>query len=601
MSIITFIDIRTMREALQAQTNQALLNSASMMASRVDEFIKTNRASIATEAEMPVYSNFLSVELWERNGSQQARELQIALESLQAALKVKERTYLVSFALLDHLGNVVYSSVPGEIGQSEREAVYFVEPVRTGRSFDSNIEFSPDDNQPYIYFSQIIKNDKQKIVGVLRARFDAMILQSYAKEFTGALGEDSYPILVDEHMIRVAEPASPVLQWKAITPLSVAQEKQLQAANRLPAHDASTTMSAPNLELAEKLKTVDQAPFFSVVMEDDSIPDSVAVAKLTSRPWLAVFSQSENIAMAAINRQRERAILINTLVAGIVAVLSTLMARVLSNQIQSLTNTADEISRGNLQAKAMVVAEDELGTLGRAFNFMTEQILNLINGLEDRVQARTHELARQNETLRFRARQFETVADVARGVTSTRNLEELLDSVTRLISDRFEFYHVGIFLLDDAREYAVLRAANSEGGQRMLARKHQLLVGHIGMVGYAAASGEARIATDVGQDAVFFNNPDLPLTRSEMALPLKANDEIIGVLDVQSTVSNAFSQDDIQLFGILADQIAIAIYNNRLYSETAQALDEAQRVHQRYLHQAWQHELENYQHDSYRF
>ncbi len=235
-----------------------------------------------------------------------------------------------------------------------------------------------------------------------------------------------------------------------------------------------------------------------------------------------------------------------------------------------MQSTAEKISGGDLEAQAPIQTSDEIGALGRAFNTMTQQLKTFINELEDRVQDRTRELAKQNEALVFRSQQLQTVADVARQIVSAQELDELLPQITRLVSERFNFYHVGIFLLDENREYAVLRAANSEGGQRMLARKHQLKVGAVGIVGYATGAGQPRIATDVGEDAVYFSNPDLPETRSEMALPLKVGDLVIGALDVQSTVSNAFTQEDIALFTTLADQIAVAIRNNELYSQTVQ-------------------------------
>lgn len=125
----------------------------------------------------------------------------------------------------------------------------------------------------------------------------------------------------------------------------------------------------------------------------------------------------------------------------------------------------------------------------------------------------------------------------------------------------------------------------------MLARRHRLGVGKTGIVGYVTGTGNPRIATDVGEDSVFFNNPDLPLTRSEMALPLKVNEEVIGALDIQSVEPNAFSHEDIELFSTLADQIAIAIYNNRLYTETARALAEAENIHRQYLRQEWEAHL----------
>ena len=101
-----------------------------------------------------------------------------------------------------------------------------------------------------------------------------------------------------------------------------------------------------------------------------------------------------------------------------------------------------------------------------------------------------------------------------------QNLNEVFPAATELISQRFGFYHVGIFLIDQNREYAILQAANSEGGKRMLQRSHRLKLG-TGVVGFCAQMGQHRIALDVGADAVYFNNPDLPETRSEVALPMK--------------------------------------------------------------------------------
>ncbi|MRS05961.1 GAF domain-containing protein, partial [bacterium] len=209
--------------------------------------------------------------------------------------------------------------------------------------------------------------------------------------------------------------------------------------------------------------------------------------------------------------------------------------------------------------------------------------------------------AKQNEELSFRSAQLQTVSDVARNIVSNRDLETLLTSVTTLINERFNFYHVGIFLIDEKGEYAILRAANSAGGRKMLARQHKLQVGQTGIVGFVSQSGQPRIATDVGQDAVFFNNPDLPETRSEMALPLKEENRIIGALDVQSIEPNAFTPEDIELFSTLADQIAIAISNNQLYENTRRALDEAQNLHRRYLNQEWTRKTSEPGNTSYKY
>jgi len=223
-----------------------------------------------------------------------------------------------------------------------------------------------------------------------------------------------------------------------------------------------------------------------------------------------------------------------------------------------------------------------------------QDLTELRDELEDRVADRTRELADRNQELdeansqiHRRASQFEALAQVTQAITSIRDLQELLPHITTVISDRFGFYHVGIFLLDDAHEFAVLSAANSEGGKKMLGRRHRLRVGEQGIVGNVTLTGNPRIAMDVGADAVYFDNPELPDTHSEMALPLKSGTLIVGALDVQSTERGAFTQEDIQMLGLLADQVSLAIENARLFEETRRALSEAESIGHQLTREAW--------------
>ncbi len=183
-------------------------------------------------------------------------------------------------------------------------------------------------------------------------------------------------------------------------------------------------------------------------------------------------------------------------------------------------------------------------------------------------------LTAQSDALAHRAAQWAVSAEVARVAVTLQDLPTLLDTAVRLVSERFSFYHAGIFLLDEQGEWAVLRAANSPGGQRMLARGHRLRVGQQGIVGFVTATGQPRIALNVGEDVVHFRNPDLPETQSEMALPMRGRDGIVGALDVQSTVVNAFSDEDIAALQTLADQLAVAIDNARLFQQTQRQLED---------------------------
>lgn len=239
----------------------------------------------------------------------------------------------------------------------------------------------------------------------------------------------------------------------------------------------------------------------------------------------------------------------------------------------STKSMRDAIRRATASEKNLIVANESLTELNQS--------------LEDRVEHRTVELTLANARNERRARQFEAIAQVARATTSIQDEDTLLSRLTQVISEQFGFYHVGIFLLDEQHQNAVLRASNSEGGRKMLARRHRLMIGQAGIVGHVAASGTPRIALDVEADAAFKDNPDLPATRSELALPLKLGEQIIGVLDVQSTAPNAFQPEDTEILYTLADQVAIAIQNARSHEATHRLLDEAQRTSESYMKEAW--------------
>ena len=195
--------------------------------------------------------------------------------------------------------------------------------------------------------------------------------------------------------------------------------------------------------------------------------------------------------------------------------------------------------------------------------YSRERLEEVNRTLEDQVRVRSSELNQVNEQLQAKAARLQAASDISQDLMAHLNEKpaELLSRAARSISEKLGYYHVGIFLLDEAREFAVLRAANSKGGQQMLARRHQLKVGGAGIVGYVSQSGRPRIALDTGADAVFFNNPYLPETRSEIALPLRAGSMVIGALDVQSTQSSAFNDEDTNTLMTIANQIAILMKN----------------------------------------
>jgi GAF domain-containing protein/HAMP domain-containing protein len=265
----------------------------------------------------------------------------------------------------------------------------------------------------------------------------------------------------------------------------------------------------------------------------------------------------------------------------------TYLSSTITTPLGNLATAAQDIAAGNLSARVNVETKDEVGALAGVFNIMTSQLRELVVGLEARVSERTAELETEKRQSDTRAKQFEAITKVAGTISATQNLQELLPQISKVISEQFGFYHVGIFLNDPTNQMAILGAANSEGGKRMLQRNHQLRIGEQGIVGYVTQTGKPRIALDVGEDANYFNNPELPSTHSEMALPLKAGSQVIGALDIQSTETGAFTDQDFEALSALADQVSLAIQNARLFDQTKKTLAESESIQRQYIRETW--------------
>ena len=604
LSIATLVQSQVTISELRTNTSNNVILTASQVATNLDNFIETNLNAVQQEAQVEPIIRFLEVHRTGQVDDAALNDLKMVFRLLQYR-ETDERLYLSSYALLDETGKNIFDTTESNVGLQEGNQLYFSGPYKNNKAYVSDVLFSAE-GYSYVYFSAPVLDNLRQPIGVLRVRYNALVFQRLLETYSGLLGRQSHAMLFDENSLRLADTFTPDMVYSTVLKLPADAAVQLTTERRLPTRP-DAQKSANNPELARALGNSDRSASFSANLEPENFEQANplneigGIAKLSQKSWKVVYLQANFDDTPIRDGQVRIATLIATLIAVLVGFVSVGLSNLLSSPIKSLTGTAERISEGDFNARSKVLGNDEFGTLGRAFNQMTDQLRTFINELEDRVLQRTREIAKRNDDLTYRSRQLQTVADVARSIVTTQDLQPLLDSVTHLISDRFNFYHVGIFLLDENREFAVLRAANSEGGQHMLARNHMLRVGKVGIVGYVTSAGEPRIATDVGADSVFFNNPDLPITRSEMALPLKVGDQVIGAMDVQSTESNAFTPDDIELFTTLADQVAIAIHNNRLFAETTRALLESQNLHRQYLRQEWDSELVTGQKRTYQY
>lgn len=264
------------------------------------------------------------------------------------------------------------------------------------------------------------------------------------------------------------------------------------------------------------------------------------------------------------------------------------MAQRIARPLAQITEAARKMVAGDLQQSVAVDRTDEIGTLARAFNHMAHQLRETIAGLEDTVAERTRQLQTSADQYQKRATHLEVSAGISRAAASILDPQELMQTTVDSICDRFSFYHVSLFLLDETEEWAVVRASTGEVGRQMVGEPHRLRVGGESMVGWACAQRQPRIALDVGADGIHFDNPLLPHTRSELVMPLIVGDNLLGALDVQSTKEAAFDRDDVRTLQGMADLIAIALQNAQLFVET-QRIAEHQRLvasFSEHLHQA---------------
>jgi len=277
-----------------------------------------------------------------------------------------------------------------------------------------------------------------------------------------------------------------------------------------------------------------------------------------------------------------------SLIAVIFGGILYLFSRSITEPIRRLTLYASRLSAeklhlvdGKLENPIQIGTQDELEDLAEAFNHMATNLALTIETLEEKVADRTRNLERSSF-------QFATIAEVTRDITVVRDLDTLLNVAANLIRERFNYYHVGVFLIDNRGEFAILRAASGAAAQEMLEQNYKVRVGQEGLIGNVARTGQAQIALGVGAGVVHFQNPLLPHARSEMTLPLRSHSVSIGVLDIQADTPLAFDESSIKNLQLLADQLAVAIGNAQLAQQVEETLAELDNAYRSQTQQAWQ-------------
>jgi len=559
VALISYLNYRNTTQALIQAANVKITGAAQVTADQVDAFINNILNTTRVKAQDPAIINYLLLPAGQRAGSFEEAQLNKLLD----AYNHEDQLFINSVGIIDPNGKSLVDTSPAEVGVDKSGRVYFQQPMQTGLPYSSEVIFSETTGQPSLYFTAPVRNSADgKIIGILRIRYDAAILQTIVAKNAGLAGEASLPVLFDQNHIRLAHGLLPELDYKTIVPLSADALAKLQSNHSLPSGTAKQfSTNLPDLETG--LNNVDKQPFFLAELHTEAqgggTEESTAV-KLKSHPWIIAFGQTETIFLAPIQAQTRNSLIIAVLLALVAAGFGFVVAQSLAGPVVRLTAVANQIAAGDIEVQAKVETGDEIGALASTFNAMTAQLRDFIASLEQRVAARTKDLA--------------TVAEVGTATATILESKRLLQEVVDLTKERFNLYHSHIYLLDEKGENLVLTSGAGEPGRIMVAEGRSIpLNREQSLVARAARERKGVTVNDVTQAPDFLPNPLLPDTRSELAVPMVVGANVIGVFDIQSEQVGRFTDSDVNIQTTLAAQLATSIQNVRSFEQSKTQAD----------------------------
>ncbi|MGB7339572.1 MAG: GAF domain-containing protein [Phototrophicaceae bacterium] len=271
--------------------------------------------------------------------------------------------------------------------------------------------------------------------------------------------------------------------------------------------------------------------------------------------WRALLIQAEDEALSPIFVARNATLIPAGIILVVGVIAGAFIAISTTRPLTALSEAAQRIGQDrDWDTQVAVTSNNEFGQLGQAFNTMTSELKNVFSDLERRIEARTADLA--------------TSAEIAAAANQIREQDELLSLTVNLIRDRFDFYYVQAYIVDDMGEYAVLSDGTGYAGRLLLGRNHKLPLASKSLVSTTINTGTISIVQDTSTNDTWLSNELLPDTRSEMVIPLRTKDKIIGALDIQHNLANTFDESAKQLFTTLADQLAVIFENVNLLADT---------------------------------
>lgn len=561
-------------------TERSLQTAAQDTAADISAFLDDNLELVRQAGEWSEFAAYLEPS---QAGSNTPAEVETSLQRLAQQLDSN------SVALLDAQGTNRLDTVEDNMGQNEAEGVYFSDVLEAEQSLITPLLFEP--TEAAFYVSAPVKNELGEIVGVLRARYPADVLQSLIEQQQHLAGINSAPMLVDENGLILANGVDTDVKFVPLAPLAADKLAQLQE-NQL-APEALTSESAAGLaSFAEDLQQARSTLSFPTQFEEERAWQA-AYRDIRPQSWRVVFLQPQD-GLASFVRERFFTLTVILLVLGIVIFFAALnLTKYLTDPLLRLADIARQVAGGAFGLHVPVESRDEVGLVAYAFNRIIGQMRDLTGNIDQIISERTQALGNI-------VRSLETSTKIGRQITTILDTDELLRQVVNRIQIEFNFYYTHIYLVDEDTGDLVMAQGSGEVGRRLKAQGHRLRAGD-GIVGTVASSNEFFLSNDVSKVLNFVPNEELPETRSELALPLRKGDRVLGVLDIQDDEVNRFTSADISLMQSIANQTAIAIDNARLLAETQAALKQVERLNRRLTREGWDQFEADIETPGYRF
>lgn len=565
ISALAVWNYKAVQSALLSSVDRALLVSASQTATTIDAFLQNNLQAVRSEAAQPILIDFLALPPDQRPESLEEALLRAYLSALESGpshrLVDSPISFVQSFWLLDASGQVVFDTRSLAVGQDSSSEAFFQETLNASEPYLSPILFSETGAGSLYFAAPVIQSTGSAPLGVLVMRYNADVLQELAARSSNLVGEQSYAILVDENNLILAHGTQPRLRYQRIGALDAVLVTRLQALHRLPP-DTLTSQMLDASQSAAALQTAAE----NLVLEDAltaNIRSQGGRSRLASESWQVIFVQSRQAALNVVRGQLGGAWILAVVVVLLGLGGAWALTRWLTRPITHLQQTAMQVAAGDLSVKARVESADEIGALAQTFNEMTDRLKDSVDGLEQNVAERTVQLDE-------RISQLEVINHVGNYITLLKDDHTLLPTIADLIRGAFEFYAVLIFVPDRTTAALQLGAASVGDHGQPPSPDLRIPLG-CGLIGTAAEQGEPVNAENAHSDPRCTLIDVLPEVRSELALPLRAGGQMLGVLDLQSSQLSAFSAGDVAVMQTLANQIAVAMYNTRLFTAEAEA------------------------------